>query len=132
MSKKIVIVCALFLILAVWVWQSERPKFGGGDVYNKYSSPTIATTSVGTALWSTIVTANSGREYAIFCNDSKVSNSAIYLGLGATSTPHANGIAGIAIPSATCYEMTLDKMFTGIVYAVASSSTSTLISTYKQ
>jgi len=128
MSKKIVIVCALFLAVSIWLWQSERPKFGGGDVYNKYSSPTIASSSVATT-WSTsaVVAGDSSRVYASFCNGSTSSVADIYLGLGATST----GVSGIKIPGNTCYEMTKDNMFTGAIYTIATPTVNTLFMIYK-
>lgn len=101
----------------------------GGDF--SYFSSTMATSSVGTYSWSTIVAADTSRGYASFCNDSRAANSDIYLGLGGTSSVSTLGMAGIAIPSNTCYQMTQANMFTGIIYAIASSATSTLLQVYK-
>jgi hypothetical protein len=100
-----------------------------GSMPFSFNSATQATTTVGLYAWSTIASADSNRGYMSFCNDSRTANSAIYLSFGATTTLPAsgNGLFGRAIPLSSCYEMTLDKMFYGTIYAVATTATSTLM-----
>jgi len=125
--KKILIVLGITLIVGTLLWQSEKP-FGQGSEYNSFSSPTHATSSLGIYAWSNVLNADSGRQYMNFCNDGL---GIVYLGLGATSTFASGSHTGIRINSGSCFEMSKNNMFTGIVYGLASSSTSTISSTYK-
>lgn len=104
----------------------QEQRVGAGMPFS-YNSATQATSSIGIYSWSTVLSADSNRGYLSFCNDSRTANSAIYLGMGATTSVSSSGMYGRAIPSNTCYEMTLDNMFYGSIYGIASSSTSTLL-----
>lgn len=129
--KKILIGVGIFLLLGLWAWKSESPKQQFGSSQNigySYTSPTSATSSVTTS-WtaSPVVSADSSRGFVSFCNDNGTATNAIYLGLGATTT----GVSGLKIPGNSCYEMTLQKMFTGNIYAIASPTAATLLIIYK-
>lgn len=115
----------VFLVFKPVVSPSQLPL--GAAMPFSYNSATQATSSVGIYAWSTVLPADSGRGYVSLCNDSRTANSDIYLGFGATSTVSGSGMFGRAIPSNSCYEMTLDNMFYGNIYAIASSATSTLL-----
>lgn len=125
----IVILSLLWLGYTAFTSIGKDGLVGGSDY--QYVAPTMATSSVGIYAWTSVLSADSSRGYVSFCNDSRITNSAIYLGFGATSTVSGLGMYGISVPSNTCYEMTLDKMFYGNVYAIASSATSTLLKLYK-
>jgi hypothetical protein len=124
--KKYIIIC-LVVILAFFVISRNQKKYGVDVVY---SAPTMATSSVGIYSSSLILAGDSGRQYASFCNATNslpTTNDALFLGFGATSTkPY-----GILIAPQKCYEMNLSNMFTGPVYAIASTATSTLLIIYK-
>jgi hypothetical protein len=130
--KKVLITFAIlaFITGLVALYVTDKPKGqmagGGASQSFAYNTTSSATTSVGTSLWATVLAESSGRGYVSFCNESVASNSAIFLRFGATSTPSALGMSGIRVPSGACFEMTQEKMFYGNVFAIASSSTSTL------
>lgn len=108
--------------------QREKPTGAGGGsgVQFYYTTATSTNFTIGTS-WtanaSPLLPADSSRGYIDFCNNSIVANDAIYLGLGATSS----SVSGIRIPTGSCYEMTQANMFYGNIYAMASTSTSTLL-----
>lgn len=100
-----------------------QTRLGAGSYNFFYNSASQATTSVTTSSWSVVLAADSSRGYTTLCNNSNVANDAMFLGFGATSTkPY-----GFRLASGACYEMTLDKMFYGNVYAIASGSASTML-----
>lgn len=122
------IVIGIFVLLGIWFWQSDKP-FGASQAL-KFVSPTQATSTAGIYAWSRVLTADSSRVFASLCNASPAlptTNDVMFIALGATSTPPY----GITVSPGKCYEMTLDNMFWGDVYARASTSTSTLTSVYK-
>lgn len=133
MKKGLIVIIGAFL-LATFVGYvtsthrlltTERPL--GSALPFSFNSATQATSSVGVYSWSTILSADSSRGYVRLCNDSRVTNADVYLGFGATSTVSSSGMYGTLIAPNSCYEMTLDNMFYGTMYAIASSSTSTLL-----
>jgi hypothetical protein len=111
---------------------SPKPEtaIGGSGIQFTYESPAIATSSVGIYSWATVLAANNSHAYRTFCNNADGgvnANNPVYLGFGATSTdPY-----GFRLASGECYEMTLDKMFWGTVYAIASTSTTTVLTITK-
>lgn len=125
--KKILIVLGIILAMGTLLWRSES-NFGQGSEYNSFSSPTQATSSLSIYSWSSVVAANSGRQYMMLCNEGPGN---AYLGLGATSTFSSGSHVGVRVNSGSCYEMNKNNMFTGIVYGLASTSTSTISATYK-
>lgn len=123
--KKIILGVLAIICLVVgvrYLWKSDAPL--GVDVV--YSGPTMATSSVGIYSSSLVLGADSGRQFVSFCNYG-ASGDSLYLGFGATSTkPY-----GRVISSQACYQMTLENMFTGPIYSIASTATSTLLIIYK-
>jgi hypothetical protein len=118
--KKIVIALALFVGLLYWLWRSDGTF--GSQPYS-FSVPTMTSSSVGIYSSSLVLSADSGRTFASFCNNNHASGDAVYLGLGATSTkPY-----GRLIKSQECYQLHPEQMFTGPVYAIASTATTTLL-----
>lgn len=101
--------------------------FGEGAPGFFYTSPTSVSSTVGIYNETNILTPSSGRGYVSFCNNSITANDAVYLGFNASSTR----TSGIRIPTGSCYEMTTLKMFTGYVYAIASTATTSLLTIYK-
>lgn len=124
-----ILVALVFFGVKVLAPKSQAPEeLGASGIQFQYNSATIANSAV-TTTWSVapVLAADSSRGYASFCNESATAGNGIYLGLGATST----GISGIKITANTCYEMTLDKMFYGDIYAIASPTASQLLKVYK-
>jgi hypothetical protein len=105
--------------------QRSKNKVGGNNF--SYTSPTMATSSVTTSAWSSVLSSDTSRNYASLCNSSNVIGSAIFLGFDATSTPPY----GIIVPPQQCYNIGSENMFFGTIYAIASTSTSTLLKLYK-
>ena len=114
------------VLLGFKAFGPKQGPLGANGVPTFYNSSSLSTTTVGIYSWSTVLSADSSRTYVSLCNDSVAANSAIFLGMGATSSVSRLGMAGIRVPSGSCYELTSDKMFYGVVYGIASSSTSTL------
>lgn len=107
--------------------QNSPQILGAGGPPVTYNSANMATSSVGTYVWTSVLSPDSSRRYVSLCNDNLAANSAIYLAMGATSTVSSAGMLGIRVAGGNCYEMTETKMFYGTVYAIASSATSTLL-----
>jgi hypothetical protein len=129
--KKVFITLAVLAFLGglVALYVTDKPKgqmAGGSSDPFFYTASTQATSSIGTHLWSTVLSASSRRGYVSFCNESVAANSAVFLSFGSTSTVSSLGIGGIRVASGSCYEMTSEKMFYGTIYGIATSSTSTL------
>src|SRR5688572_26499215 len=107
MSKKSLVILGVAVVVLIGLFFSRKPvaqPLGGSDF--AFSSANHATSTVGIYAWTTVLSGDSSRGYISFCNDSLAANSAIYLGLGATSTVSvAAGMTGIKIPSNTCYQM---------------------------
>jgi len=126
--KQLLVVLALIgaITLGIWGFTKPQPLGGGGGSPGTffYDSASATTTAVGTS-WSLspILSANSGRGYLSFCNESTTAAAGIYLGLGATTT----SASGIKIPGGSCYEMTPLKMFHGNIYAIASPTANSLL-----
>ena len=116
---------AALAIVSLFRAATPKPKVGG-DPNFFYTSATLSTSSVSTT-WSAspVLSASSARGFVSLCNDS--ASSAIYLGLGGTTTVSSLGMAGVRIGAGACYELTLSKMFYGNIYAVASPTAATLL-----
>jgi hypothetical protein len=126
MKKLIVAVAALGLVVALSfvLLKNESPKMvGGSGTPFTYNISTNSTSTVGPSAWVTVLSADSSRGYASVCNNSILSNDAVYLAFGATTTKPL----GFRLPSGNCYEMTNDKMFFGAVYSIASTASTTLL-----
>ncbi len=122
--------CAVAFGLVFSILGSSPAKFGDAGTPFIYYSPTMATSSVGIYSSSLVLAASSGRQFASFCNASNsapTTNDVVYLMLDATTTKPN----GISIKPSSCYEMQRDNLFVGNVYAIASGSTSTLLTVYK-
>src|SRR5262245_36829124 len=102
--KKVLIALAVFAAICGWLYlKQEKPigAGGGSGIEFWYSSATTTQYTVGTSWWNApSLPQDSSRGYAMFCNNSVVTNNFIYLGLGATTTGPS-----IQISPATCYEM---------------------------
>lgn len=103
---------------------ANKPNVGGYFI----NTPTSATSTVGIYTQTSVMSADSARSFASFCNMTNAvpaTNDAVFLQLGATTT----GLTGLMIKPQECYEMTGEKgnLFTGIIYARASTSTTTLL-----
>jgi len=125
--KKIIVVCSIIAAIGLWLWQSEKP-FGGLTK----NTPMMATSSVGIYqpfFPALVLSADSSRQYASFCNSSPTTTNYITLQIQATTT----GINGILIPGNACYQMSNDigNLFLDNIYARASTSTTTLMILYK-
>ena len=113
---------AAVIVLGLNTVKKDGSFVGGSGPYS-FNASIQATSSVGNYNWSTVLSADSSRNYAAICNNSIVSNDAIYLGLGATSTkPY-----GFRLASGECYEMTNEKLFYGTIYGIASTATATVL-----
>lgn len=123
----IVVVCVILGVLTYKYFPrvEEQPlaKVGGSATPFFYKAATQATSTVNITSWTNVLAADSGRGYTAICNNGIVAGDTMFLGFGATSTkPY-----GFRLASGTCYEMTLDKMFYGNIFAISSTSTSTLM-----
>lgn len=89
-----------------------------------FRAPTQATSSIGSATQTLVLSADSARQFASFCNSTTTTASYISLQIGATSTSPS----GIQIPGGSCYEMAPEKgnLFTTAVYGQTTAGTSTL------
>jgi hypothetical protein len=134
MNNRLIVVSIFLFIIAAclgFYWHStQRSELLGSDF--SFSAATSATSTVGIYSWTQVLAGDSSRGFAYFCNDNRTSTNNIYLGLGATSSVSAvAGNTGIMIPGNSCYRMTQSEMFYGIIYAIASSATSSLITVSK-
>ncbi len=123
MKKYIIGIAVIAVILIGYSYGHKKSSPMAGGQYFIYS-PTSATSSVGSVTQTLVLSADSSRQYASFCNASTTIASFISLQVGATSTSPS----GIQIPGGSCYEMTPEKgnLFTTSVYAQTTAGTSTL------
>lgn len=128
--KKFLIVLGLLVLVggSVYLVHSHKsaPEIQQGMAGAQYffRSPTMATSSIGSATQTLVLSADSARQFASFCNSTTTIASYISLQIGATSTSPS----GIQIPGGSCYEMAPEKgnLFTTAVYAQSPAGTSTL------
>jgi len=115
MNKAIYILTALIVGLVIgYVIHSPSP--AGFAFYNTFGSATNATTSVATSTATEVLSANSGRLYALISNQD--STNPVYCVFGATSTAAVN--KGIKIEAGEYYEITPQNLYTGKVSCIAS------------
>lgn len=116
----LIVVGAIVGGVLVFNHKATAPKVGGYFI----SAPTMATSSIGSATQTLVLSADAARSFASFCNSTTTIASYISLQIGATSTSPS----GIQIPGGSCYEMTAEKgnLFTSAVYAQSVAGTSTL------
>lgn len=130
MKKLIIGLLVVGALLVAFNQFNGSLQFGGDGVNFSYTSPTQSTTSVGIYNWETVLSADNSRGYATICDNANLSVSSVnpvYLAFGATSTdPY-----GYRLGSGECYEMTRQNMFYGAVYAIASTSTTTVLTITK-
>ncbi len=124
--KKFLAVLGLLLIVGgFYMLHNRKPAtqqgLAGGYFIN---APTSATSSIGSATQTLVLSADASRLFASFCNSTTTIASYISLQIGATSTAPS----GIQIPGGSCYEMAAEKgnLFTSAVYAQSVAGTSTL------
>ncbi len=130
--KELTAVCiAAFLVIffGVLLALNFAPKpasFGEPASGLYYTSPTMATSSVG--LYTPVnILANSGsRSYASICNTSPTSTNDLLLEFDATSTTVGLNAPAMLVPGNSCYEMTNNKLFIGNLYAIFSTNTATV------
>lgn len=120
--KKILITIGIIVVLLLVGVTFKGGKTGAP--INVLTSATNTSVSVSAATSTTVLTGDSGRTYAVFSNDSA---NVIYLFLGPTATANK----GVRIAVNGQYELANNNQYTGIVTAIASSSTSTLTVSYK-
>jgi hypothetical protein len=102
----------------------QSAKLGDSGLPNTFLSATNGKVTVSPATSTTVLALNGIRQYASICNDSA---NVVYLSFGvpaATST-------GIRLASATCYETNNTKSYLGAINAIASTSSSTLMTVEK-
>jgi hypothetical protein len=128
--KKLFITIAAIAVLAAGYFFGQKPdsQMAGGERFN-YKESTQATASAGLYGWTSVLSADSGRQYATICNNSIVANDSVYLYFGTASTTAVSPTRpnGYRLASGACYEMTNDKLYFGPVYAIASTATTTLL-----
>lgn len=95
-----------------------------GTTMDFIKSMTNTSVSVLSATSTAVLSADSSRTYAVFSNDSA---NVIYLSLG----PNATSSQGVRLEVNGRYEIDKDNQYIGVVTAIASSSTSTMMVTYK-
>ena len=116
--------------LGYQIVQKQPEQLVGGDF--GFFAPTNATSTVGIYTWTRIATTTPNMGFAQICDNADigvVANNPVYIGFGATSTkPY-----GFRLGSGECYKMSQadNNMFYGFIYALASGSTTTILSTYK-
>jgi len=130
MKKIIVFLVVVGVVVGGVLFYNRKamtPKVGGYF----FTAPTMATSSIGSATQTLVLSADAARSYASFCNSSTTIASYISLQIGATSTSPS----GRQIPGGSCFEMSPENgnLFTGNIYAqtTAGTSTLTIISTSK-
>lgn len=123
----------------LWLYGSSSTKAPagtplGGD-FSFTSSPTQATTTIGNYAWVQFATTTPNMGFASICDNADTGvnvNNPLYLGFGTTSPVNGKPF-GYRLRSGECYVMTpaSNNMFYGKLYSIASTATSTLISTFK-
>ncbi|RLB78572.1 MAG: hypothetical protein DRH24_14225 [Deltaproteobacteria bacterium] len=114
MNKTIYILTALIVGLVIG-YVAHSPSPAGFAFYNSFGSATNATISVDTSSATEVLSANSGRLYALISNQD--STNPVYCVFGATSTAGAN--KGIKIEAGEYYEITPQNLYTGKVSCIA-------------
>jgi hypothetical protein len=124
MQKLILAIVCLIGIVGFSVWLSsdtkEQPNQSFGADFNRidgnfsFSTSTVATTVTK------LLSANAARQYARITNDRAA---IIYLGLTTASTTLAKG-EGIRLSNGQSYEISVDNLYVGEVWGIASSSAS--------
>ena len=124
-SALIVVFLAVFGALH---FAPSTSKFGDFGTPQIFSSPTMATSSVG--IYTPVnLLANSGSvTYRELCNTSPTTTNDLILELDATSTATGLSAPGILVPGNSCYKF---SGFTGNVYGIFTTNTATVSSLYK-
>ncbi len=130
-TESILLALVLTAIVAVGTWlggSHSAIKFGDFGTPQIFSSPTMATSSVG--IYTPVnLLANSGSvTYRELCNTSPTSTNDLILELDATSTATGLSAPGILVPGNSCYKF---SGFTGNVYGIFTTNTATVSSLYK-
>jgi hypothetical protein len=128
------VVLVSIAVVAIGTWLGglhSAGKFGDAGMPNYYTSPTMATSSVGIYTPVNLI-ANSGSvSYRSICNTSPTTTNDLMLELDATSSATGLSAPGILVPGNSCYEFLPNKLFTGNVYGIFTTSTATVSSLYK-
>lgn len=99
----------------------SKGKLGDSGFPNQFISATNSSSSVSAATTTAVLAYNPVRQYASICNDSA---NTVYLSFGVPAVASK----GYRLASAACYEL---PSYLGAVNAIASSSTSTLMTLEK-
>jgi hypothetical protein len=124
--KNLIAVIVAFMVIAFGfhkLFSLESESMVGGQTF--YDAPTQATSTVGIYAATRVLTADTGRQYASFCNPSPTTTNFITLQVTATSS----GAYGILVPGTSCHQMSheMGNLFAGEIWAKASTSTTTLM-----
>ena len=126
----IIIVAVFIAVLGANHFGPKQFGYGGQAVF--YTTPTMATSTVGNALASLILaSSSSSRQYADICNTASSTANALMLQFDASSTAVGVNAPGILVPGQSCYEMNPDKMFIGNLYGIFVGSTGTVSTVVK-
>lgn len=121
-----IVVVALGVFLGGLFLPKNAPKLGdfGYQVY--YSSPTMATTSVGIYTPVALMPASGSVTYRAVCNTSPTSTNDLILQFDATSTVTGLSAPGMLVAGNSCLEFKSSNIFTGALYGIFTTNTATV------
>ena len=113
----------IIIVITLGIVNSIRTEqnLGGVPKAPSYNTALSSAVSVGTLANTTVLTQKGGRGYARICNDSAAQG---YIYLYSTTTI-ATTSASTILPTKTCYEITSENLYTGVVGYVSGAATST-------
>jgi hypothetical protein len=114
-------IIATLLIVGVFCLSKTDTKFGAINTtgVNDFYTATMSSTTPGIYATSSVLAANSNRQYARITN---VGAGGVYLGLGNTVTIYT----GIYLATGSSYEINPLNLYKGAITAIATTSTTTL------
>ena len=119
--KNVVIIGITIVITLGIVNSIKTENLGGVPKAPSYNTALSSAVSVGTLANTTVLTQKGARGYARICNDS-ASEGYIYL---YSTTTISTTSASTILPTKTCYEITSENLYTGVVGYVSGEATST-------